>query len=169
MKKLTDEERIARRKESLKRYAEKHPNRLKESQKKYKEAHPERRRATVLRWDEANKEKRHESYLKRHYENIEASRKRHAVNAQNRRARIKEVGGVLSKNIFDKLFSLQRGKCACCKIDLKSVVTHIDHIHPIALGGENSDSNVQLLCKPCNHQKSWRHPIDFMQDRGFLL
>ena len=169
MKKFTDEERKEKRKEVLRRYAEKHPDRLKESQKKFKEAHPERRKASVRKWDDANKERRHESYVKRYYADIESSRKRHAVNAQNRRARIKEVGGVLSKDIFDKLFFLQRGKCACCKIDLKSIVAHIDHIHPIALGGENSDRNVQLLCKPCNHQKSWRHPIDFMQEKGFLL
>ena len=164
-----ESERVARRQAALKKYAENHKDSLKESQKKYKEAHPERRKQTQKKWDEANKEKRHQSYVKRYYGDIESSRKRHAIHAQNRRGKIKEVGGVLSKNIFDKLFALQRGRCACCKIDLTTVVAHIDHIFPIALGGENSNRNVQLLCKPCNHQKSWRHPVDFMQSRGFLL
>ena len=169
MPKLNDEERKLRRKLVLQRYAEKHPDRLKDSQAKYKQAHPERRKATVKKWDDANKQRRHDSYIERYYSDVEASRKRHAVNAHNRRGKIKEVGGILSKDIFDKLFALQRGRCACCKIDLTTVVAHIDHIFPIALGGENSNRNVQLLCKPCNHQKSWRHPVDFMQSRGFLL
>lgn len=167
--KLSDEERKARRKEVLKRYAEKHPDKLKESQKKFMEAHPERRKEIRQKWDSENKEKRHQSYVKRYYSDIESSRKRHAINAHNRRARIKEVGGTLSKDIFDKLFKLQKGKCACCKVDLKNVTPHIDHVHPIALGGKNSDSNVQLLCQPCNNQKSAKHPIDFMQSKGFLL
>jgi len=169
MKKLSDEERIARRKFSLQRYAEKHPDRLKESQQKYKAAHPEKRRASVKKWDDENKAHKLAQAKNRYHSNIEEYRKRHAIHAHNRRARIKEVGGTLSSNIFEKLFALQKGKCACCKVDLTTIQPHIDHVHPIALGGSNTDDNVQLLCKPCNHQKSWRHPVEFMQAKGFLL
>ena len=38
-----------------------------------------------------------------------------------------------------------------------------------ALGGLNADSNMQLLRAECNLQKSAKHPVDFMQSRGFLL
>jgi len=154
---------------ALKRYAEKHPERIKESQKKYKEAHPEKRKATVKKWADANKERTHQNYIDRYYSNLEESRKRHAINSQNRRARVRNANGVLSKEIYQKLFALQKGKCACCRIDLTKIKAHIDHIQPLALGGENSDNNVQLLCQPCNNQKSWRHPVDFMQSKGFLL
>lgn len=35
--------------------------------------------------------------------------------------------------------------------------------------GTNTDDNIQLLRKLCNLQKSAKHPVDFMQQRGFLL
>jgi 5-methylcytosine-specific restriction endonuclease McrA len=46
---------------------------------------------------------------------------------------------------------------------------HLDHITPITLGGSNTDDNMQLLRQRCNNQKYNKHPIDFMQSRGFLL
>lgn len=86
----------------------------------------------------------------------------------NRRARINLNGGKLSTGIARKLYQLQKGKCACCNNDLGDDY-HLDHIMPIALGGTNSDSNVQLLTKMCNLQKHAKHPIDYMQSKGFLL
>lgn len=46
---------------------------------------------------------------------------------------------------------------------------HVDHIQPLALGGSNDKTNLQLLCPTCNTKKSAKHPIDFMQSRGLLL
>lgn len=86
----------------------------------------------------------------------------------NRRAKKREAGGQLSKNIAEKLFKMQRGKCACCGQPLGNDY-HLDHIMPLALGGSNTDNNVQLLRARCNLQKRAKHPIDFMQQRGFLL
>lgn len=40
---------------------------------------------------------------------------------------------------------------------------------PLWMGGANTDENMQLLRAVCNMQKSAKHPIDFMQSRGFLL
>lgn len=74
----------------------------------------------------------------------------------------------LSPGIFKKLLKLQRGKCACCGLPLGNN-PHLDHIFPLARGGDNSDGNIQLLRARCNLQKSTKHPIDFMQERGFLL
>lgn len=45
----------------------------------------------------------------------------------------------------------------------------MDHIMPLALGGTNTDDNIQLLCPTCNRSKHAKHPVDFMQQRGFLL
>ena len=42
-------------------------------------------------------------------------------------------------------------------------------IKPLARGGTNQRTNLQLLCPPCNLSKSAKDPIDFMQSRGFLL
>ena len=90
------------------------------------------------------------------------------VLTQNRRAKIREIGGTLSKGLAEKLFALQRGKCACCGLPLGENY-HMDHIMPLILGGKNEDANMQLLRQRCNNQKSAKHPVDFMQQRGFLL
>ncbi len=87
---------------------------------------------------------------------------------QNRRARIKSSGGTLSKNIIQKLLKLQKGKCPCCGNPLGDKF-HVDHVIPIALGGKNIDSNVQLLKGTCNQKKGSKHPIDYMRAKGFLL
>lgn len=60
------------------------------------------------------------------------------------------------------------GKCPCCKQPLGDEF-HLDHVIPLALGGPNTDDNMQLLRKTCNLQKSAKHPVQYMQERGFLL
>lgn len=86
----------------------------------------------------------------------------------NRNARIKSNGGILSKGLTEKLLKLQKGKCACCG-NLLGDDYHLDHRMPIFLGGLNEDSNIQLLRAICNQQKGAKHPINFMQSKGFLL
>lgn len=90
------------------------------------------------------------------------------IQNHNRRARVNRKNVRLSKGIIEKLYKLQRGKCACCGKPLGDNY-HLDHIMPLALGGENEDLNMQLLTKLCNLQKSAKHPTKFMQERGFLL
>lgn len=77
--------------------------------------------------------------------------------------------GVLSIGLRNLLFAHQKGLCACCKIDLSKTKAHLDHIYPLASGGSNDDSNMQLLCQGCNCSKGSKDPIEFMQSRGFLL
>lgn len=116
---------------------------------KYYEANSEKVKATRAKWAEANRE--------------QLRTLRH-----NYRARKSANGGKLSKDIADRLFVLQRGKCACCGLPLGTDY-HLDHIMPLALGGSNTDDNIQLLRSSCNHQKRAKHPVEFMQQRGFLL
>jgi len=110
-------------------------------------AHPERVKANSKAWKAANPAGRTEQ-------------------KQNRRAR--RAGGRLSRGLIKKLFALQRGKCPCCSLPLGNDY-HLDHKMPLALGGRNVDDNMQLLRKSCNLQKHAKHPVDFMQSRGFLL
>ena len=88
--------------------------------------------------------------------------------SHNRRARIRADGGKLSKGLIPRLFALQKGRCSCCGLPLGADY-HMDHIMPLTLGGSNTDDNIQLLRATCNQQKSAAHPVDFMQERGFLL
>lgn len=126
-----------------------HPEKIRESNAKHYADHSEKYKADAAKYRAANSA---------------ACR----INEQNRRARKRATNGKLSKDIAEKLFTLQRGKCACCRTPLGDNY-HRDHHMPLALGGTNTDDNIQLLCPTCNLQKSAKHPIDFMQQRGFLL
>lgn len=87
--------------------------------------------------------------------------------SHNYRAR-KRAGGKISMGLAERLYALQKGKCACCGKKLGKDY-QMDHIMPLALGGDNADSNMQLLTTKCNLQKNAKHPVTFMQQRGFLL
>lgn len=131
----------------------------------YYAANREKVRARAAGYYAANKDEYSIRSAKWHAANPEARR----IREQNRRARKREVGGKLSGGLAERLFKLQRGKCACgCGQPLGDVY-HLDHIMPLALGGTNTDNNIQLLRQRCNNQKHAKHPIDFMQQRGFLL
>ena len=67
-----------------------------------------------------------------------------------------------------KLAKAQKNRCAICNVSIKKKY-HIDHIMPLALGGENLPRNLQLLCPPCNLSKRDKHPVDFMRSKGFLI
>jgi 5-methylcytosine-specific restriction endonuclease McrA len=124
--------------------------------------------------DEINAKKR-ERYLI----NLEAERQRASAWSkanpekrrlweQNRRAKKRENGSGLSKGIIEKLLTLQKGRCPCCGLALGSGY-ELDHKMPIALGGAHEDWNMQLLRKECNRSKKAKHPIEYMQSKGFLL
>ena len=131
----------------------------------WRKANPEKNRKIEVEWNKSNPDKRRKITAKWSAANPEARR----INAHNRRARKLEAGGKLSAGLAAKLLKLQRGKCACgCEQSLGADY-HLDHRMPLALGGSNTDDNIQLLRPECNLQKSAKHPIDFMQQRGFLL
>ncbi len=136
------------------------PERDKANHAAYRAANRAVANATSAAWYAANTERK-KAYS---VDNSEARR----INDQNREARKRRNGGILSRGLSQRLFKLQRGLCPCCKQPLGDSY-HLDHIIPIDLGGPNVDSNMQLLRSVCNLQKHAKHPIDFMQERGFLL
>lgn len=150
-------------------------------------------------WEEENREHRREYRRRKHLENPEQSRaktlrhlnkpgvrekialrvkeaklrpevrERLRINKQNRRARVSEVGGHLTRGLTTRLLGLQKGRCASCSCLLKESGHHLDHITPIARGGVNNDENIQLLCPPCNRLKNARDPIEWAQSLWRLL
>ncbi len=130
----------------------------------YYAANREKARTDNAAWVAANPEKVRAIKKAWAAANPENARTHH----HNRRARKAAVGGNLSPSLAACLFKLQRGKCPCCGLPLGTDY-HMDHKMPLALGGANEDWNIQLLRGVCNMQKNAKHPIDFMQSRGFLL
>lgn len=124
-------------------------DRLREATAAWRARHPDRQKAAEEAWRAANPWSSRSSVA-------------------NRRMRMKGSSQRLSKDIAGKLLKLQRGKCACCSEPLGANY-HLDHIMPLALGGENIDSNMQLLRSTCNLKKGAKHPVEYMQRKGFLL
>jgi len=77
-------------------------------------------------------------------------------------------GGSFTVEQINRLYSLQKEKCAICKTQLLGNY-HRDHVTPLSAGGSSDISNIQLLCPYCNMHKSNKLPIHFMQSIGFLL
>lgn len=154
-----------------KRYYEKNAEAVKQAARDYldknRDAINEKERARYnpdTHWRKLNPGRNKQAVAKYVAEN--AGKRR--VYEHRRRARKLKAGGELSQGIGDRLKALQKGKCACCRQPLGDEY-HLDHILPLALGGTNADDNIQLLRAKCNQQKSAKHPIDYMQAKGFLL
>lgn len=183
---------------SRRRYRLAHPDRVAASAKKFVEKTPmgraaydatyhaarylankEKILAQAQAWRANNRERAREVAAARYARNTEAliakakawaASNPEAVKAirSNRRARKRDARGKLSPDITAVLYKLQKGKCPCCGQPLGRDY-HLDHKMPLALGGAHEDDNMQLLRAKCNLQKSMRHPVEFMQSRGFLL
>ncbi len=94
------------------------------------------------------------------------------LSSRKRRALIWKAEGTHTQADVEKLFDLQRGKCATCSCSLKKKgknVYHVDHIMPLVRGGGNGPDNLQLLCPPCNLKKNAKDPIDWANQNGKLL
>lgn len=161
-------------------YGQAHREEAKQRAKKWRDDNLDRARANAKAWKAANPEKVKRYAKEGRLRNLEvhlarergwklANPELRRIQVQNRRARLRENGGALSRGIEAKLLALQKGLCACCKADLRKATPHLDHIVPVSKGGLHADENIQLLCASCNHSKSAKDPIDFMQSRGFLL
>lgn len=175
-------------------WREKNRDKIKQHSDAYCAANKDKLKAAGAAYYAANKEKCKAACAKYYFGNLEKCKKVRAVyreenkdlvNAMvaawgkanplalrsysiNRKRRVLVNGGKLSKGLTAKLLKIQKGMCACCKLPLEDNF-HLDHIMPIFLGGANIDGNIQLLCPPCNMSKGKKHPVDFMQSRGFLL
>jgi len=60
------------------------------------------------------------------------------------------------------IFHRDKGRCTLCNKDVSGVISlqnanNYDHIVPLARGGINDVTNLQLLCKECNAQKKDHH------------
>ena len=152
-------------KASVAKWCAANPEKVNAYKAAYRSANPDKVKAARAKWKAKNPEK-----VKKHSAKWRAARHEvRRIHEQNRRARKREAGGRLSAGLAERLYKLQRGKCACgCGKPLGNDY-HLDHRMPIAMCGVNEDWNIQLLTAACNMQKNAKHPIEFMQSRGFLL
>jgi len=168
------------------------PEKVRASKKKWNVLNPEKKAALNLKWCRANPEKVAAKNKKAYASNPEKYRKKIAlwrannpdkvkeqnkrkwlnnregclINKRTRRARKRNNGGSHTAQDIMELFIQQNERCAYCKAQLTIQNKHVDHIMPLALGGSNDRSNLQILCAPCNQSKSSKHPIDYCRSIG---
>jgi 5-methylcytosine-specific restriction endonuclease McrA len=133
----------------------------------WREKNPDKAKANNDRWRTNNREK-----CRQAVKDWEARNPKHAsivkaVCKSNRRARVAQNGGHASADDIQRLFDLQRGKCANCH--KKHPRMEVDHIRAISRGGSSDPSNLQLLCMPCNRRKSSKDEIAWAREHGRLL
>ena len=131
--------------------------------RKYIAKDPARRKAMLHENYLQNKE----TVLARGLAWIKAHPEVNAARSARRRANARSADSHTAADV-KALLRAQRGLCPVCRADIGQGY-EVDHIHPISKGGDNTKSNIQLLCQPCNRSKHAKHPVDFMQEKGFLL
>lgn len=162
-----------------KRYRTLNPTKMRASEKAWKLKNPEKYKAKRKRAYDKNRVAMLASHKRWRDENPIISRAssknwkqqnpdRHCTNGRNYRSRLRGADGSHTTNEIKALFTKQRGKCVHCHKSLRNGY-HVDHIVPLAGGGTNWITNIQLLCGPCNVRKGATDPIEFARRNGRLL
>ena len=73
------------------------------------------------------------------------------------------------KGLKERLMRRQRNICAYCGRRYSSHYFDIDHMIPVASGGSNDPSNLQVLCGPCNRRKGDQNDQEFRQRYAELV
>lgn len=69
--------------------------------------------------------------------------------AINAKKRLRIYASLFCRDMRKKLIN-KNSICVYCGTNIK---LHIDHIVPVSKGGENKESNIQILCSRCNFLK----------------
>jgi 5-methylcytosine-specific restriction endonuclease McrA len=168
-----------------------HRERSRKTHQRYVERHPEADRASKIKHARSEKAKaRQRAYEIAHKDEINAwNRRAYQANPKvfkQRKQRYKEhlperfyavmcasasrrreiIAQSESHHTADdilRLYKDQNGVCAAPHCNaLLSEGYHADHVIPIARGGSNAASNIQLLCPTCNYNKNDKDPVDWL-------
>lgn len=114
----------------------------------YWQENKDRLKANLRAWLAANPEKQSEYNMRRRF-------------------RMESGKNDLTAEQISEVIRLQKGKCANCRQKHKRLA--VDHIQPLARGGENTRRNIQMLCKSCNSRKHALDPLEFARRQGNLV
>jgi hypothetical protein len=112
----------------------------------------ERRRLRAQDWHRANPERARENSRRWYWANLEFAREKSRQHQTTRHARKLAV----FVEAIDPLVVIERcdGVCGICGRDVDPMSFEVDHIIPLARGGEHSYANAQAAHMACNRRKS---------------
>lgn len=135
-------------------HPEKTAEKVRVSMRKRWAADPEFRARSIEKnreWKAANPE----AVREHHVRSTPAQRARHAEHQAARRAATKGV--VVQEHVERSVvFERDGGLCGICGDPVLTDDWHMDHVVPLALGGEHSYANVQVSHPACNLSKGGR-------------
>lgn len=109
--------------------------------REYVKANPEANRERSRRWYENNRDKA-------------------VVSSRLSRPRVAANGGALTGEEWAEIKRAANYRCLCCGRQEPEITLTIDHVVPVAWGGNSDPENIQPLCLDCNRKKSNRH-VDY--------
>ena len=151
-------------KEEKRLYYEQNFDRIHARNRAWRQANQEAYRKAVTDWHKAHPDRIKEI----HRDWVIRNPERVAANDRAQRARRLKAEGRHTAEEVLALLEKQRGKCVYCSVSIRSKY-HADHIVPLARGGTNWITNIQLTCPKCNFRKNRTDPILFAQRRGLLI
>lgn len=159
-------------KKAVDAWGEKNPDKLKEYQDKYRAKNKSHCNAKAAEWRRNNPDKVKKNwaeYSKANPDKLSEMRKifrdanpmKVKASKHVRRVRLPNAIRKLDIDHLNNLMALQGGKCVYCKVSLTSY--QIDHILPVAKGGDNRKENIQLLCATCNRRKGAKTHEEYVE------
>lgn len=153
-------------------WRERNPEKIKEYWAKNRARHAQRRLEILKKWRSENKahlQKYSVEYRTKNATQVKEKRRQYEIrfservraNKHTRRTRILGLGSKIDPEYVKFLKIVQGMKCNYCGQHMDKY--QIDHIVPIARGGDNSNENLQLLCAPCNRQKGAKTDIEYRE------
>lgn len=165
----------------LKEYREKNAERIRNNQKAWRVANPDKARESTYKWREKNRERFDANlakYRKEHQAELSAYRQRQRLlhperekkvraawvaknkgrlNADSNLRRIRTKGAhvenkALIKSFYVAVKSRKTNTCYYCRTRFTGMA-EIDHILPLAKGGQHKIENLCVSCQKCNRSK----------------
>jgi 5-methylcytosine-specific restriction endonuclease McrA len=129
-------------------WAAANPAKVRAKTKKWRKDHPEAYKKQYARWRRANPNS--VSAASRKY--IAANKDARVILQAKRNARKRTAPGRgISRQDWRDIHSASLGLCSYCG---RRVKLTLDHIDPLALGGEHDPDNAAAACKSCNSSKN---------------
>jgi 5-methylcytosine-specific restriction endonuclease McrA len=124
---------------SKRRWSERNPDKLREAARRWKREHPEEHRADYARW------------AAKYPEKAKANQRR-----QGTRYAMRKRDAFVEDIEPYEVLNRSRGICGICGLSVDAEDFHVDHVVPLARGGEHSYENVQAAHPRCNASKCHR-------------